>query len=183
MDTNNRDTSAIEEWRVIPGFSRYHASNLGRIKTTNWKCTHREAIMTPADSGGYLKTMLKRDDGKYCSKTVHFFIALAFFGPRPDGLEVNHKDGVKHNNSIGNIEYTTRSENLLHACRMGLMPKKRGSVNGMAKLTESEVIAIRQHAANNGRNYGRLALARKYGVSESQIKDIVTRRRNIWPHV
>lgn len=53
----------------------------------------------------------------------------------------------------------------------------------MAKLTEHDIKSIRDHAKKSGRYYGRKELADKYGVSEGQIKDIVTRRRNIWPHV
>jgi hypothetical protein len=108
---------------------------------------------------------------------------LAFYGYREDGLTVNHKDGNKQNNSISNLEYCTRSENCLHAVRTGLWEIKHGSKNGNSKLTESDVIAIRKHANENGRYYGRKKLAEQYNVSEAHIKDIVTKRRNTWKYV
>ena len=174
----------MEKWKVIPMFSRYEASTHGRLRSTNYKNSGKTKVLKPADGGdGYLKTMLQRDDGKYCSWGVHKWIAMTFLGEKPNRLEINHKDGVKTNNAPENLEYCTRSENLLHAYENDLMEKKIGSKNGMSKLTEKEVKEIRDHAENSGRYYGRKALAEKYGVSEGQIKDIVNRRRNIWPHV
>lgn len=174
-----------EIWKPIPGFSRYHASNLGRLKSLRYKNGNTEAIFKPAVTpDGYLKTMLLDDNGKYRSWCVHKWIAMAFYGERPDGKQINHIDGNKQNNRIENLEYCTCSENVTHAFRTGLMRPKIGSLNGGSKLKENEVIEIREYVKNfPGKNYGRQALADKYGVSSAHIKDIVTRRRNVWPHV
>lgn len=154
------------------------------MRSTNYKRTGKTKVLKPALSpDGYYKTMLKRDDGKYCSLTVHKFVALAFHGSKPKGKEINHKDGDKTNNAPDNLEYVTRSENILHAYRNGLATPMKGSKNGMAKLTEQDVMEIRQHAANSGRYYGRKMLAEKYGVSECTIKEVVTRRKNKFSHV
>jgi hypothetical protein len=172
------------KWIKIKDFSLYEASEDGRIRSTNYKRTGLMKDLKPAiNKQGYPATMLLRDDGKYCSKPIHYFITLAFYGYREDGLTVNHKDGNKQNNSISNLEYCTRSENCLHAVRTGLWEIKHGSKNGNSKLTESDVIAIRKHANENGRYYGRKKLAEQYNVSEAHIKDIVTKRRNTWKYV
>lgn len=174
----------METWRQIPNFSRYEASTKGRLRSTNYKNTGKTKVLKPADGGdGYLKTMLLNDDGEYKSWGVHKWIALTYKGKKPEGMEINHIDGVKINNAPDNLEYCTKSENFIHAYENDLMERKRGSKNGMAKLTEKQVIAIRKHAKENGRYYGRKELAEKHGVSEAQIKDIVNRRRDIWPHV
>jgi len=173
----------MEKWKTIPNYSRYEASTLGNIRSTNYKNSGKTKVLKPALSGGYLKTMLQRDDGKYCSFTVHKWIAATFLGDKQKGMEINHKNGIKTDNSVSNLEYCTRSENVQHAFDAGLIEPKRGSRNGMSKLTEDDVNSIRMHAHKSGRHYGRAKLAKKYGVSEGQIKDIVTRRRNIWPHV
>lgn len=77
----------------------------------------------------------------------------------------------------------TISENIRHAYKNGLIKARRGSSNGNSKLSEQDVKDIRDHAKKSGRYYGRKKLAEKYGVSEAHIKDIVTKRRDIWPDV
>jgi hypothetical protein len=174
----------MEIWKKIPHFSRYEASSYGRIRSLNYKNSGTTKVLKPSDGGdGYLKTMLQDDNGKYKSWRIHKWIASAFLGEKDKGQEINHIDCDKKNNKPENLEYCSRSENVKHAFDNGLMIAKRGSLNGMAKLTEQDVREIRQHAKDNAPNYGRKALAKKYNVSEAQIKDIITRRRNIWPHI
>jgi len=168
----------MEQWKPIPNFSNYEASTKGRLRSKNYKLTGEARVLKPALSGGYLKTMIKDDEGKYRSYNVHKFVAMAFIGLNTEGKEVNHIDGNKLNNCPENLEYVTRSENLKHAYELGLITPKVGSSNGNAKLTEKQVREIRNHAANSGRYYGRKELAEKYGVSECTIKEVVSRRRN-----
>jgi len=127
--------------------------------------------------------MLQDDNGKYKTWGVHKFVALAFLGPCPPKMTVNHKKGIKTDNRPDQLEYITRAANVKHAFDLGFMTPARGSLNGNHKLTEAQVIEIRKHAASNGRYYGRKMLATKYGVTEGHIKDIVIKRRNAWPHV
>lgn len=169
--------------KKIPGYDeRYLVDEEGNLYSTNYKNSGKTKKLKPARTpDGYYQTMLKRKDGRYISKKIHKLVALAFFGE--SDLHVNHKDGVKTNNSVSNLEYCTISENILHAYRTGLMERKRGSLNGNSKITEEDVLFIRNQAKERGRYYGRKELSKKFGISESQVKDIVTRRRNIWPHV
>ena len=100
-------------WKTIPGFSRYEASEDGRLRSNNYKNSKKTKELKPALApDGYFQTMLQGDDKKYYSFKVHKFICLAFYGNRCDGEEVNNKDGNKQNNSIINLEYCTRKENI-----------------------------------------------------------------------
>jgi hypothetical protein len=53
-------------------------------------------------------------------KYVHFLVAQAFIGERPNRYTINHKDGIKTNNHVTNLEYVTYAENNQHAIDMGL---------------------------------------------------------------
>jgi len=174
------------EWKTIPDFSRYEASNTGLLRSNNYKRTGKTKVLKPAiNPRGYPQTMLQKDDGTYSSKPVHYFVTRAFFGPRPQELTVDHIDGNKQNNTISNLEYVTRSENCKRAVKTGLWEIKHGSKNGNSKITESQVKEIRDYYAQfkKGEKYGRKALAEKYGISESHLKDILSRRRNVWKYV
>lgn len=174
------------KWKKIQGFSRYEASNTGLLRSTNYKNSGKTKVLKPApDKKGYLKTMLQNDQGGYNSKHVHWFVTLAFYGPREEGLTVDHIDGNKQNNYINNLEYVTRSENCKRAVKTGLWEIKHGSKNGNSKITEEQVKEIREYYSQfkKGERYGRKALADKYGISESHLKDILSRRRNVWKYV
>lgn len=170
--------------RKIPGYSRYAADENGNLYSLDYKRTGSMRMLKPAkDNSGYLRTMLLNDHGKYDTVKVHRIVALAYFGD-PNGLHVNHKNGVKEDNRPTNLEYVTISENIKHAFATGLIVKKSGSKNGNSKLTEQQVIEIREYVKNHkGRYYGRKQLAEKYGISEAHVKDIVNERRGIWSGV
>jgi hypothetical protein len=165
-------------------FSRYFTTEDGHIYSLNYKRTGKTKIMKPAIStDGYLKTVLLDDGGKYHTIAVHRFIALVYFGEKPFKHEVNHKNGIKTDNRVCNLEYITHQQNVQHSYKTGLQKPKNGSANHYAKLNEDQVTEIRRVAESGGRYYGRKELAMKFGVAECTIKDIVTRRRNSWYHV
>lgn len=173
----------MEQWKPIPGFSRYEASNLGNLRSLNYKKSRKIKVLKPGLSDGYLKTMLLSDDGKYYSWSVHKWVALAWLGPRFE-FEVNHKSGIKTDNSIQNLEYCTRAQNIQHSVDNGLQKPMPGSLNGNSKLTEKQVLEIRAYVkGSEKRYYGREELAKKYGVSSAHIKDIVSGRRGAWNHI
>lgn len=112
-------------WKNIPNFSEYQVNASGEVrrkdKEGNWK---PEKLYENATSvGTYIVSHCTDDAGNYRPKGVHYLVCIAFNGPPPnDGkkYEVNHIDGNKHNNVPNNLEWTTRSENTLHALKTGL---------------------------------------------------------------
>lgn len=114
-----------EEWRPIPGYeSLYEASNRGRVRSKDRIvrqlayngsiATHvyRGRILTPKKSThGYLKVDLAIDGGRK-EMSIHRLVAMAFL-PNPDNLPcINHKDEVRSNNNVENLEWCTQSHNL-----------------------------------------------------------------------
>ena len=108
------------------------------------------------------------------SVLVNRAVALAYL-PNPNNLpQVNHIDGVKENNAVSNLEWSTGSDNERHAHRTGLKTG-RGSANANAKLTAAQVIAIRASQASVPE------LMEQFGISRSTIANILSYRT--WKHI
>ena len=167
--------------KPIPNFSKYLIDEDGNLYSTNYKNSKKLKQLKPCITDGYLQTMIKDDSGKYRTVKIHRLVAWTFLG-KSDKKEINHINGIKTDNRACNLEWVTHSENIKHAYNHSLITPKRGALNGNSKLTREQVIEIREYVKNSGKKfYGRQALADKYGVSSAHIKDIVTRRRGIWP--
>ena len=88
--------------REIQTISRWNKPMLKKLKGKSLK---------PFNVGaGYLAVMFELNGKKHY---VHRLVAEVFLN-KIDGLEVNHKDGNKHNNCVDNLEWVTKSENMLH---------------------------------------------------------------------
>lgn len=121
----------MEIWKDIKGFNGlYQVSNLGRVKKTYRKLTRlvnpkyatKEIILKGGIfSNGYLFVSLTTDKYKYKSHLVHRLVAEAFIENPLNKTDVNHIDGNKQNNKVENLEWVTRSENLAHAVKIGLV--------------------------------------------------------------
>lgn len=164
-----------ENWKAIAGYEgRYEVSDHGNVKSL---LTNR--ILCPApNSRGYMTVQLYLP-GKPKSFLVHAIVAEAFFGPRPEGRQVNHIDGDKRNNAASNLEYVTQSINMRHADAHGLIERRRrGESHPNSKLTDAEVRAIRAMAAARGngrrpRELSNAAIGRIFGVSECTIASVI----------
>lgn len=102
---------STEAWRPVPGFADYEVSNLGRVRSHRRR--QSRLLVGGISRHGYPKVRLYSAPSVSRSECVHRLVALAFLGPRPEGMEVRHLDGNKTNNVLGNLVYGTRSENQL----------------------------------------------------------------------
>ena len=124
-------------------------SDHGRVKRVITKsgkpCDNLRSFTTRKD--GYLDLTLHiRVYGLHVRKhaLVHILVAEAFLPPRPTReYEVNHKDGIKSNCHVSNLEWNTPKQNTQHAIRLGLMPKGKpphyyGEDHPHSKLTNKQ---------------------------------------------
>lgn len=79
------------------------------------------------------------------------------------------------------LELGTHADNMQDMRERGRSARLQGTANGSAKLTEEDVLAIREEYVPRCRAHGGKALARKYGVSQQIVSDIITRRK--WTHI
>ena len=71
-----------------------------------------------AEGGATYLTVRVMIEGKRVTALAHRLVWRHFRGPIPEGLTINHKDGIKSRNQPDNLELATHSEQMLHAVRM-----------------------------------------------------------------
>ncbi len=163
------------KWKTAYDHEDYEVSTTGRVRrrtdhklSSRWK-VGRE-LTRQLSHRGYFKVKLEQ---KYVP--VARLVAETFLRPRPPGLVVNHKNGMKVDNDVRNLEWISKSEDAKHAIRTGLWKTLRGEDHGNAKLTVGAVKDIRSTFRQTQR------LAAKYQVTEDLVRRV--RRREIWRHV
>ena len=126
---------------------------------------HNNHKIKPQPNGkGYLRVIIGKK--RYF---VHRLVAQKYI-PNPNNkLQVNHKNGIKIDNRVENLEWVTNQENRLHAVKNGL--HLTGSKCPYSKLNEDDVIYILQNKTLSNKQ-----LAAKFNVSASCIYDIRTGR-------
>lgn len=126
-----------EVWKPIPSYDGiYEVSSTGRVRAVDGKVTHSARHGERRWKQRILKTKPTWNKGKryWCGERVtlwkdkkpkdylcHRLEACAFYGlPLDTDMTVNHKDGNRKNNSISNLEFLSREDNIRHGYRTGL---------------------------------------------------------------
>jgi hypothetical protein len=168
----------IEEWRPVPRApDHYEVSSFGRVR----RFTGR--VLSPGLAGRGYPFVILFADRQLPNAYIHQLVLEAFIGPRPTPRhQVNHIDGVKTNNHLSNLEWTTASENMRHAFAHGLIVSSHtgehpGEAHHNARLTEADVRFIR----GEGRAIDVDTLAAQFGVHRMHIYRI--RRGERWKHL
>ena len=126
-----------EHWKTIYDVSDYEISDQGRVRSLKYgKLVYRKAH---SDAKGYRRITLCMN-GKMTTRKIHKLVAIAFIGLCPERYEINHKNGIKSDNRMSNLEYVTHVENMRHAFQAGLT--KAFGEKGVCQLTrDSRLVA------------------------------------------
>ncbi len=107
------------KWVFIDGFEdRYVVNDIGEVISLNYNRTGQpEKMTTSEDKDGYLKVGLTINK-KIHNVYIHRLIGK-YFIPNPENKrQINHKNGVKSDNIISNLEWCTQLENSIHSTRV-----------------------------------------------------------------
>lgn len=119
-------------WRPINKWENlYHACTDGQIKSLPKKIirkngkpqTFKGKVLTQNKSGdGYTKITFSHLQER-TEASVHIVIWITFKGAIPEGMEINHKNGIKSDNRLINLELVTHSQNIIHSYEILKRPK------------------------------------------------------------
>lgn len=106
-----------EIWLDLKGYEGlYKISNYGRVKSLEKKGSKKESIKRGfVQHKGYVKVQLRKEN-IHKNYFVHRLVLINFL--HESKLEVNHKNMIKTDNGVENLEYVTGSENVRHAKKM-----------------------------------------------------------------
>lgn len=151
----NKQMQSIEgeEWKDISGFEGlYQASSLGRIKalctlgvmrSKGYSTRSGKILSQKLDKKtGYLHISLMDENGMRKTFLPHRIIGNLFVPNAENKKEINHKKGIKTDNRATEIEWSTSSENQIHAYATGLSVAKFGEDSYATSLTNKIVLEI-----------------------------------------
>lgn len=171
-----------EIWKSAVGYNGYYeVSNLGRVKRLSRSIvrsdgkikTFKEKICKQHERNGYMRVSICFN---YKNKfiNVHIMVAESFLKNKNNLPIINHKDGIKNNNKVINLEWSSYGHNRKHAAYYGLNNGPYGERSSTAKLTNELVNIIRTEYIETKLSHRKLA--NKYNVSKSTITALLTHR-------
>lgn len=130
-----------------------------------------------SSSGKLLKLTISKSTGyiMYSKGSAHRLIWETFKGPIPEGMVINHKNGIKTDIRLENLEVVTHSENTLHAYQNGFAKGKAGEENSGAKLTQENFEEICNKLMMGYSNYD---ISLEYGIHDRYVSLI--RHKHRW---
>lgn len=167
----------IEIWKRHPVYYKHSCSTWGRVRRD--ACIDaggrklRTVYLKPRQSntGSWRVSILGYE--KPQTHVVGRLVLETFCGPAPAGEECCHGVNGRNCHSLDNLSWGTKQKNAADRHRDGTAAL--GSKSGMAKLTEEQVVAIRQDTRTQE------VIAAEYGVTHANIGYI--KRRKTWRHV
>jgi hypothetical protein len=169
-----------EIWRNIPEYEDYQVSNFGNVVSfKNKKYENGFPMKVQEDRAGYIKIIVWKN-GKQKTLKLHRIVCELFNDEAPEGKEyVNHIDGNKNNNHYSNLEWTSSSENTLHAYKNGLKNHSRNKRAIIQKSLMGEIINIYLSVSEGAIAVG----GNTYGISMACKNKFKSYKGYVWNYV
>lgn len=168
------------EWVPYPEFPQYGVDRLGKVCSFSFNRSGKtREIKQYYDKDGYKFVRLIIDKKRY-KRFVHRIVLSTFVPNILNKPQVNHKNSIRHDNRLENLEWVTAKENVVHCIRQGnrvFTPQHRmkmcelfsGQLNPKAKLNKNQVEEIKE-LRNNG--FYLKIIAKQFNISTSQVSAI-----------
>lgn len=164
-------TQALIEFRAVTlrgvAFPGYFVSAHGQIFSQR-----SGRVLLPYSVGDDYCGVALRRDGKTHRAMVHWLVAEAWIGPRPEGADVCHIDGTRTHNAASNLRYDSRINNLADRAAHGT--QQTGQRNPAAKLTDEQAEQVR---AQRRAGVSLALIAAAFGVRQSTVSRIANGKR------
>ena len=104
----------IEVWKDIPGFKKYQVSNLGNVKSLNYRQTGNTKLLVKLINNRcrYSVNLYKKNK-MYANQYISVLVAKAFLNHKPNGgmVVVDHINNIRTNDNLYNLQVITHREN------------------------------------------------------------------------
>jgi HNH endonuclease len=173
------ESNSTVEYREIQGFPEYRIGTDASFWSRYTRGCHGQVrdkwhrLKGSHDNWGY-PTVTLRKNGKACMKRVGVLMLETFIGPCPPGHECRHLDDIKSHNTLDNLKWGTRHENIVDAFRNG--GRVSGEKHRLAKLTDAQVAEMRAMRATGTKLR---IIAEKFGVKIMQASRICSGKSRV----
>ncbi|MEE9190115.1 MAG: NUMOD4 domain-containing protein [Candidatus Neomarinimicrobiota bacterium] len=175
-------------WIYIPGYEGYYqASNTGEVRSVDRmvfgkggspKKISGKVLSQHIDKDGYCIVSLHKD-GCVNTVKVHRLVGMTFLDNYNNYPEINHRNAVKNDNNVFNLEWCDAKHNTNHAIEKGLKNSPQGEKHYNSKLKDTDITKIRDLYSMGKYTYNELG--KLFNVTQSAIGYIITGKR--WAHI
>lgn len=177
-----------EIWKPIKSTLFHEVSNHGRVRsidhvtvTNHPNCgvfsqRRNGKIIKPVIVLGYPKVSITFN-GFRKLVSVHRLVATEFLENPHNKPEINHISGVKTDNHISNLEWSTSSENQIHAFKTGLQKTRVGNKNKLTRLPDIYIPILKECRQRGFKGYD---IAKYFGMSISHINGIIAGTKRMY---